>query len=56
MTDKGHAPDGRDIDDISAADRCDYCEWEPAAIILVEGSWQCYNCGQNPDNDSEVRR
>lgn len=41
-------PDHRNIDDISAVDECDSCDWTPAAIILVDGSWQCYNCGLDP--------
>lgn len=43
------APSSRDVDDIVAVDRCDYCEVEPAALILTDGDWECYNCGHDPD-------
>lgn len=39
-------PDHRDISDISTTDECTKCEWSPAAVILVDGEWQCYNCGE----------
>jgi len=48
------APDDRDVDDISAVEECAYCGWSPAAVILVDGDWQCYNCGHDPDETSEL--
>jgi ribosomal protein L37AE/L43A len=48
------APDDRDIDDISTVEECAYCGWSPAAIILVDGDWQCYNCGHDPDETGEL--
>jgi hypothetical protein len=50
----GVAPDARDIFDISAVENCDYCTWSPAAIILVDGDWECYNCGHDPDTELTV--
>lgn len=49
----GTAPDDRDIDDISAVEECESCHWSPAAIILVDGDWQCYNCGDDPGGRDE---
>lgn len=48
------SPDDRQIDDISAVERCDSCGWEPAAVILVDGEWECYNCGHDPDDPGEI--
>lgn len=42
-------PDDRAIDDIVTADECLSCGWSPASVILVDGDWQCYNCGNDPD-------
>lgn len=42
---KNRKPDDRDIDDISAVDECASCEWSPAAIVLTDDGWECYNCG-----------
>ena len=50
---RGHSPDSRDIDDISAVEKCSSCGWSPAAVLLVDGDdgseWECYNCGRDPD-------
>jgi len=52
--DRGIAPDSRDVFDITAVENCDYCNWGPAAIILVDGDWECYNCGHDPDFDPTI--
>lgn len=39
--------DDREVTDISAIEKCWQCGWEPAAIVLVEDDWECYNCGGN---------
>lgn len=55
---RGRFADDRDVDDVAAVDRCDYCTVEPCAIILVDGEesteWECYNCGHDPDEDPQV--
>jgi hypothetical protein len=47
-------PDDRPIDDISAVSECDSCKWGPAAIILTDGGWECYNCGDDPNERTVV--
>lgn len=42
---EGEGPDNRTIEDISAVEECASCGWSPAAIILTDGCWECYNCG-----------
>jgi hypothetical protein len=49
MTERGTAPDERDIFDITATEECNSCSWAPAVLILVDGEWECYNCGRDPD-------
>ena len=55
---RGHSPDSRDLEDISAVDECDSCGWSPAAVVLVETDdgheWECYNCGVDPDYDGRL--
>lgn len=51
MTEHGKAPDERDIDDIDALERCRYCGVEPVPVVLVDGSWECYGCGHDPEEE-----
>lgn len=53
-TDRGFGPDSREIDDISADVECLSCGWSPAAVVLVGGEWECYNCGGDPDEPREI--
>lgn len=55
---RGHSPDSRDIDDISAVGECSSCGWSPAAVLLVDSddgsAWECYNCGRDPDDGDRL--
>jgi len=47
-------PDDRSIDDVAAVESCASCGWAPAATILVDGAWQCYNCGGDTAEGADV--
>jgi hypothetical protein len=47
--DRGLAPDGRDINDLSTAEVCNSCTWSPAVVLLTPEGWECYNCGSDPN-------
>lgn len=52
--DTPRTPDDRPIDDISAVDKCESCGVTPAPIILSNGDWECYNCGDDPNEPRKV--
>jgi|APHM01.1.fsa_nt_gi hypothetical protein len=44
-------PDDRPIYDIMAIETCDWCGTDPAPVILTEGGWECFECGNDPDEE-----
>lgn len=45
MSERGLAPDARDIADLAAIDRCPHCEAAPAVVLITHGEDECYHCG-----------